>query len=100
MKLLHILVIFATLGLALARDFFQTLGIDASYPMIGAFGLAATTLLIFRGFLSLLAVAMLVVMVSLPQETLQGLNLDHDVLLAVVMTIVLLPWIKKIMQDA
>ena len=36
MKLLHAITLFATLGLALAKDFFQTLGIEATYPVIGA----------------------------------------------------------------
>lgn len=96
MKLLHAITLFATLGLALARDFFQTLGIDATYPVIGALGLAMTTLLIFRGLVPLLAVALLLLMVSLPGDLLQHYNLSHDLVLAVVLTIVAYPWIRRI----
>jgi hypothetical protein len=96
MKLLHVVTLFATLGLALARDFFLALGIEATYPVIGAFGLAITTLLIFRGLLPLVAVAILLVMVSMPAEVLLQYNLSHDVLLAAVLTIVVYPWIRRI----
>jgi hypothetical protein len=96
MKFLHAITLFATLGLALARDFFLTLGIDATYPVIGAFGLAMTTLLIFRGILPLIAVAILLLMVTLPAERLQELNLSHDLLLAAVLTIIVYPWIRRI----
>src|SRR5262245_48771324 len=96
MKLLHAITLFATLGLALAKDFFQALGIEATYPVIGALGLAVTTLLIFRGLVPLIAVGILLVMVSLPSELLQQYSLSHDMLLAVVLTIVAYPWIRRI----
>lgn len=99
MKLLHAVTLFATLGLALAKDFFLALGIEATYPVIGAFGLAITTLLIFRGLLSLIAVAILLVMVAFPAELLQQYHLSHDVLLAAVLTIVVYPWIRRIAVD-
>jgi hypothetical protein len=96
MKLLHALTLFATLGLALAKDFFQTLGFEATYPVIGAFGLAVTTLLIFRGIVPLIAVGVLLLMVSLPGDILQQYNLSHDLVLAIVLTIVAYPWIRRI----
>ena len=99
MKFLHAITLFVTLGLALARDFFTTLGLQASYPLIGAFGLAITTLLIFRGFLPLLAVVILTVMVTMPTEFLLMYRIDHDMLLAGVMTIVLFPWLRKMASD-
>ncbi|MEY4640579.1 MAG: hypothetical protein RLZZ227_573 [Pseudomonadota bacterium] len=96
MKFLHAVTLFATLGLALARDFFHTLGIHASYPVIGAFGLAMTTLLIFRGILPIIAVLILLAMVAMPDEALVELNLSHDLLLAAVLTIIVYPWIRRI----
>ena len=96
MKLLHAIALFATLGLALAKDFFQTLGIEATYPVIGALGLAVTTLLIFRGLVPLLAVGILLLMVSMPGDLLQQYNLSHDMVLAIVLTIVAYPWIRRI----
>jgi hypothetical protein len=95
MKLLHALTLFATLGLALARDFFEQLGFHADLPVIGALGLAMTTLLIFRGLVPLLAVTILLVLVRMP-EILTQYNLDPDVLLASAMCIVLYPWLKRI----
>ncbi len=96
MKFLHAVTLFATLGLAMARDFFIALGIEATYPVIGAFGLAVTTLLIFRGLLPIIAVAILLVMVAMPANILQEYNLSHDLLLAAVLTIVVYPWIRRI----
>ena len=96
MKLLHVVTLFATLGLALAKDFFLALGIEATYPVIGAFGLAATTMLIFRGLLPLVAVAILLVMVAMPADLLLQYHLSHDVLLVAVLTIVVYPWIRSI----
>lgn len=96
MKFLHAVTLFATLGLALAKDFFQTLGFEASYPMIGALGLAVTTMLIFRGVVSILAVTILLVMVSLPADMMQMYNINHDLVLAMVLTIVAYPWIRRI----
>lgn len=99
MKFLHAVTLFATLGLALAKDFFLAFGIEATYPVIGAFGLALTTLLIFRGLLPLIAVAILLVIVSMPAEVLQEYSLSHDLLLAIVLTIVVYPWIRRIAQS-
>lgn len=96
MKFLHAVTLFATLGLGLAKDFFLTLGIEATYPVIGAFGLAVTTLLIFRGLVPILAVGILLLMVSLPGDLLQQYKLSHDLVLAVVLTIVAYPWIRRI----
>ncbi len=96
MKFLHAVTLFATLGLALARDMFLALGIEATYPVIGALRLAVTTLLIFRGILPVIGVAILLVMVSFPPETLQQYHLDHDLLLAAVLTVVVYPWIRRI----
>jgi hypothetical protein len=99
MKLLHVVTLFATLGLALAKDFFQALGVHATYPVIGALGLAVTTLLIFRGLVPLIAVGILVVMISLPIEVLQQYSLSHDLLLAIVLTIIAYPWIRRVAYD-
>ncbi len=96
MKLLHAATLFATLGLALAQDFFLTLGIEATYPMIGAFGFAITTLLIFRGIFPVIGLAILLGMMSLPAATLQQYHFSHDVVLAMVLTIVVYPWIRRI----
>ena len=99
MKFLHALTIFATVGLALARDFFVKLGFVADYPTIGAIGLAITTFLVFRGILPILGVGILSAMFMLPDETLASYHLDHDILLAAAMLIVLYPWIAKMVRD-
>jgi len=99
MKLLHVVTLFATIGLALARDFFASLGFEASYPMIGAFGLAVATLMIFRSAVTVVAVGVLAVMVSMPEARLQQYGLDHDILLAGVLLVIIYPWIRKLAAE-
>ena len=100
MKFLHALTIFATVGLALAREFFLKFGIHADYSTIGAIGLGITTLLIFRSILSVLGVALLCVLISLSPEMLESVRLDRDMLLAAVIIVILSPWIYKIIKDS
>jgi len=99
MKFLHALTLFATLGVALAKEFFMSIGIHADYPAIGAFGLALTTLLILRSWVAILAVAILSAAMLLPPERLIDMQLDRDIILAAAITIILFPWIQKFVKD-
>ncbi len=99
MKFLQALIIFATIGLAFAHDFLVSLGIEASYTTIAALGLALTTLLAFRGLVAVIAVLILTLLVTVPEDSLAAYSLDHDVLRAVAIVIMLYPWIKKIASD-
>lgn len=99
MKLLQALIIFATVGLAFARDFLHSLGIEASYTTIVALGVALTTLLTFRGIMSVIAVVILTFLVAVPQEQLQAYSLDPDAIRALAIVIMIYPWIKKIASD-
>lgn len=100
MKFLHAATLFFTLGLALAKEFFTQIGFHADYMTIGVLGLALTTLLIFRGLLPILAVAILVVLISQPDATLVTMHMDRQILQAAALTIVLFPWIKRFLIDA
>ncbi|MES2604718.1 MAG: hypothetical protein V4603_07250, partial [Pseudomonadota bacterium] len=82
MKFLHAATLFFTLGLALAKEFFTQLGFHADYATIGLLGLALTTLLIFRGLLPILAVAILAVLVSQSDSTLTMMHMDRQILQA------------------
>jgi hypothetical protein len=100
MKFLHALTLFATLGLALAREFFVKLGIEADYVLIGALGLGLTTLLVFRGLLPILGVAILTLLLMFSPDSLADFRLDKDMLLAAALIIILFPWIRKLVKDA
>lgn len=100
MKLLQALIIFATVGLAFARDFLQSLGIEASYTTIVALGVALTTLLTFRSIMPIIAVVILTFLVAVPQEQLQAYSLDPDAIRALAIVIMIYPWIKKIASDS
>ena len=99
MKLLHALAIFATASLAFAQEFFVKLGIQADYPTLSAFVLAVTTLLIFRSMFAVLAMAILAVMAFFSDELLLRYSLDHELLLAAALTVVLFPWISTLVKD-
>jgi hypothetical protein len=100
MKFLHALTLFATVGLALAREFFLGLGIQADYAVIGAIGLGLTTLLIFRGLLPIVGVVILCALISFKPDILSQYHLDKDMMLAAALVIILYPWIKKLVKDA
>ena len=100
MKILHIATVFFTIGLALAREFFNQIGFHADYATIGLLGLAMTTLLIFRGFMPLLAGALLVILISQTDATLSVLHVDRQLLEAAALTIVLFPWVRRFLIDA
>ena len=99
MKILHALTLFATVSLALAKEFFVGLGIHADYATIGALGLAFTTLLVFRSIFAILAVVILTAMVVFSPDMLVQYHLDRDVLLAAALTIILFPWINRMVRD-
>jgi uncharacterized membrane protein YgdD (TMEM256/DUF423 family) len=99
MKLLHALALFATVSLALAKEFFEGLGIRADYPVIGALGLAITTLLIFRSLFAVLGVVLLTGLVVFSPDLLVQYHLDRDVLLAAALTIILFPWISRMVRE-
>lgn len=99
MKFLHAATLFFTLGLALARDFFTQLGFHADYAVIGLLGLALTTMLIFRGWLPLVAIGVLALLISQQDAALASLHLDRQILEAAALTIVLYPWIKRFLVD-
>ena len=100
MKFLHAVTVFFTIGLALAREFFGQLGFHADYTTIGLLGLALTTLLIFRGLMPILAVAVLTALISMPDALLVEWSLDRQLLQAAAISITLFPWIRRFLIDA
>jgi hypothetical protein len=98
-KILQAIALFATAGLIYAKDFFQTLGINAESPIIIAVGLGITTMLMYRSTVSLLAMGLFGLLINLPEETLSYYSLDRDVLLAGAITTLILPWIHKMAQS-
>ncbi len=100
MKILHAATVFFTIGLALAREFFNQIGLHADYSVIGVLGLAMTTLLIFRGILPMIGIAILAMLVSQSDATWATLHMDRQLLEAAALTVVLFPWIRRFLIDA
>ena len=99
MKLLHAATLFFTLGLALAREFFLQLGWHADYATIGLLGLAITTLLIFRGWVPLLAIGVLVILIGRSDAALAAWHLDRQYLQAAAVVILVYPWLRRVLLD-
>ncbi len=98
-KVMQALALFATAGLVFAKDFFARFGIDANSPLVIAVGLGITTMLMYRTWVSLLVMVLFGILISLPESTLAVYNLDRDILLAVAITTLLLPWIQRLAKS-
>jgi hypothetical protein len=94
-KVLQAIVLFATAGLVLAARFSDSLGLGGVPYLIVATGLGITMLLMYRSPLSLVVIAILTILVSLPEATLQHNGLDRDMLLAFAIAVLSLPVIRR-----
>lgn len=98
-KVMQAIALFATAGLVFAKDFFARFGIDANSPLVIGVGLGITTMLMYRTWVSLLVMVLFGILISLPESTLAVYNLDRDILLAVAITTLLLPWIQRLAKS-
>jgi hypothetical protein len=98
-KVMQAIALFATAGLVFAKDFFARIGIDADSPLVVAVGLGITTMLMYRTKVSLLVMVLFGILISLPDATLEIYQLDRDILLAVAITTLLLPWIQRLAKS-
>ncbi len=95
-SLLSVLAIFLCIGLLLAREVLSRFGLESSYPLIVLCAATFTALLAGRS-LSLMAVVLLLgLAMTLSAETLGGLVVDQDLLLAALLGVVLLPLVHRL----
>lgn len=93
-KILEAIVLFLTAGLIFARDFFRQLGLDVGSPVIITVALMVTTMMLYRSIISVVAMVIFVLFVNQPDEALEAMNMDRDVLLACAITILFMPWLR------
>jgi hypothetical protein len=93
---LYAVVLFLTLGLAIARETLAQLGLDSNYLAIALLALGFTAMLARRNWWLLGVVAILCIIINLPAEVLGGHQIDHDLLIALLLGVTILPFVHHI----
>lgn len=88
---LYAVVLFVTIGVTIARETLAQLGLDSNYLAIGVIALAVTAMLAHRNWLLVGVVAALCIVINLPAEVLGGVQIDHDLLIALLLGVTVLP---------
>ena len=94
---LYAAVIFITLGLTIARETLAQLGLDSNYLVLAVFALAVTILLAQRSWLLVGVVALLCIIINLPADMLGDTRIDHDLLIALLLGVTILPVVHRLM---
>ena len=93
---LYAAILFITLGVTIARETLAQLGLDSNYLAMGVLALSVTALLAHRNWLLVGVVALLCVIISLPPEMLGGIQIDHDLLIALLIGVTILPVVHRL----
>jgi hypothetical protein len=93
------LLLGATLGVSLAAEVFQRIGMQAETYMIIIGGMLIATLVINRGIGVLAAFVALSMAVMQPEQVLLEYGFDRDYLLAALMTTVMFPVVQRVIQS-
>ena len=93
---LYAVVLFVTLGVTIARETLAALGLDSNYLVMAILALTVTAMLVHRGWLLLGVVALLSIIVNLPPELRGGIQIDHDLLIASLIGITILPLVHRL----
>ena len=93
---LYAVILFITLGVTIARETLAQLGLDSNYLAMGVLALSVTALLAHRNWLLVGVVALLCVIINLPPEMLGGIQIDHDLLIALLIGVTILPVVHRL----
>lgn len=93
---LYAAILFITLGVTIARETLAQLGLDSNYLAMGVLALSVTALLAQRNWLLVGVVALLCVIINLPPEMLGGIQIDHDLLIALLIGVTILPVVHRL----
>ena len=93
---LYAAILFVTLGVTIARETLAQLGLDSNYLAMGVLALSATALLAHRNWLLVGVVALLCIIINLPPEMLGGIEIDHDLLIALLLGVTILPIVHRL----
>lgn len=92
---LYAVVLFITLGLTIARETLAQLGLDSNYLVMAVLAIAVTALLAQRNWLLIIVVALLCIIINLPPEALGNVKIDHDLLIAMLLGVTILPVVHR-----
>lgn len=93
---LYAVVLFLILGVTIARETLATLGLDSNYLAMAVLALAITALLVHRNWLLLGVVAVLCIVINLPPQMLGGVQVDRDLLIALLIGVTILPLVHRL----
>ena len=93
---LYAIILFITLGVTIARETLAQVGLDSNYLAMGVLALSVTALLAHRNWLLVGVVALLCVIINLPPEMLGGIQIDHDLLIALLIGVIILPVVHRL----
>lgn len=92
-------VLFATVGVFVAKVVYVRLGLEPDYLYISVAALAITLLLVFRGALMILLVGIMTIAVNLPDEMLFSYGMDRDILLTTLFVMMLYPFVHRALSS-
>ena len=92
---LYAVVLFVTLGVTIARETLAQLGLDSNYLVMAVLAIAVTAMLAHRNWLLVGVVAFLCIIINLPPEALGNIQIDHDLLIALLLGVTILPVVHR-----
>jgi hypothetical protein len=93
----YAVVLFVTLGLTIARETLARLGLDSNYLVMAVLAIAVTAMLAHRNAVLVTIVAILCVVINLPPEALGSIKIDHDLLIASLIGVTILPLVHRVL---
>lgn len=99
MKLLFYgVLLFASLGIVLARETLARIGLESNYLLVAAVALLFTFLLVQRNLVLVGTVLLLCVAINMPPDSLGDYALDQDVLIAALLALIILPVVHRVVM--
>ena len=84
-------VVFITLGIAIANETLSRFGLENNYIVVFSLALILAALMLSKNFFMLMIIIVGVIAMNLPDATLVNYHLDRDVLLAAICAFILVP---------
>ncbi|MDA1289926.1 MAG: hypothetical protein O3C37_03525 [Proteobacteria bacterium] len=97
--LVYCVVVFITLGIAIANEILARFGLESNYIIVFSIAFLVAGLLLSRSLVLLMLVLVGVFAFNLPDATLVQYHLDRDVLLAMVCAMLLVPSVYQLIVN-
>jgi hypothetical protein len=97
--LVYCVVVFITLGIAIANEILARFGLEGNYIIVFSIAFLVAGLLLSRSLVLLMLVLVGVFAFNLPDATLVQYHLDRDVLLAMVCAMLLVPSVYQLIVN-